>query len=175
MKDSKAFIIALIGISLSFCLSVSAQYFPSKGEIWQQQKPAEAGLNEQALLEAVKFAEENEYSGSRDLRIAILKGFAREPYHDILGPTKKRGGQAGMIIKDGFVVAQWGDIKRVDMTFSAGYNDDINKTKAVLNKLIDEDQRILRDPEPFVAVSQLADNAVNYAVKVSILVLAATV
>ena len=118
MKDSKAFIIALIGISLSFCLSVSAQYFPSKGEIWQQQKPAEAGLNEQALLEAVKFAEENEYSGSRDLRIAILKGFAREPYHDILGPTKKRGGPAGMIIKDGFVVAQWGDIKRVDMTFS---------------------------------------------------------
>ena len=56
--------------------------------------------------------------------------------------------------------------RRVDMTFSTGYNDDINKTKAVLNKLIDEDQRILRDPEPFVAVSQLADSAVNYVVRV---------
>jgi len=56
--------------------------------------------------------------------------------------------------------------RRVDMTFSAGYNDDINKIKTVLNKLIDEDQRILRDPEPFVAVSQLAGSAVNYVVKV---------
>ena len=56
--------------------------------------------------------------------------------------------------------------RRVDMTFSTGYNDDIKKTKAVLNKLIDEDERILKDPEPFVAVSQLADSAVEYDVKV---------
>lgn len=56
--------------------------------------------------------------------------------------------------------------RRVDMTFSAGYNDDINKIKTILNKLIDEDERILRDPEPFVAVSQLAGSAVNYVVKV---------
>ena len=56
--------------------------------------------------------------------------------------------------------------RRVDMTFGAGYNDDINKIKTILNKLIDEDQRILKDPEPFVAVSQLAGSAVNYVVKV---------
>ena len=56
--------------------------------------------------------------------------------------------------------------RRVDMTFSTGYNDDINKTKTVLNKLIDEDERILRDPEPFVAVSQLADSTVNFVVRV---------
>ena len=52
------------------------------------------------------------------LAIAILKGFAREPFHEILGPTKERGVPAGMIIKNGYVVAKWGDIKRVDMTFS---------------------------------------------------------
>jgi len=56
--------------------------------------------------------------------------------------------------------------RRVDMTFSTGYNDDIKKTKDVLNNLIDEDERILRDPEPFVAISQLADSAVNFVVKV---------
>ena len=56
--------------------------------------------------------------------------------------------------------------RRVDMTFSTGYSDDINKTKAVLNKLIDEDQRIIRNPEPFVAISQLAESTVNYVVKV---------
>ncbi len=70
------------------------------------------------LKEAVDFARKNEYSGSRDLRIAILKGFEREPFHEILGPTKKRGGPAGMILKKGYLVAQWGDTERVDMTFS---------------------------------------------------------
>jgi CubicO group peptidase (beta-lactamase class C family) len=71
-----------------------------------------------ALQEAVHFAESNEYSGSRDLRIAILKGFEQEPYHEILGPTKKRGGPAGMILYKGHRVAEWGELRRVDMTFS---------------------------------------------------------
>ena len=31
---------------------------------------------------------------------------------------KQRGGPAGMVIKNGYIVAQWGDVKRVDMTFS---------------------------------------------------------
>ncbi|WP_332607930.1 serine hydrolase, partial [Klebsiella pneumoniae] len=46
------------------------------------------------------------------------KGFAHEPYHKILGPTKKRGGPAGLILKNGYQITSWGDIKRVDMTFS---------------------------------------------------------
>jgi len=52
------------------------------------------------------------------LRIATLESFAREPYHELEGPTKKRGGPAGVIIRNGYVVAQWGDLDRVDMTFS---------------------------------------------------------
>ncbi len=92
-------------------------YFPPRHN-WEAKNPTEMGLNQQALNEAIQYAEENEYSGSRDLRIAILKGFSTEPYHQILGPTKKRGGPAGMIIKDGYVVGQWGDVDRVDMTFS---------------------------------------------------------
>lgn len=118
MRVYRVFFVVLISLVVGSSFNVSAQYFPTKGELWQEVEPGKVGFSEQALLEAVKFAEENEYSGSRDLRIAILQGFAREPYHDVLGPTKKRGGPAGMIIKDGYVVAQWGDIKRVDMTFS---------------------------------------------------------
>ena len=68
------------------------------------------------------------YSGERDLRIAILKGFAREPYHQILGPTKKRGGPAGIILKNGYQIASWGAIQRVDMTFSV--------TKSYLSTLV---------------------------------------
>ena len=35
-----------------------------------------------------------------------------------MGPTKERGGPAGLIIKNGYIVAQWGDVNRVDMTNS---------------------------------------------------------
>ena len=52
------------------------------------------------------------------MRIAILRGFSKEPYHKILGPTKKRGGPAGMILKNGYQIASWGSVERVDMTFS---------------------------------------------------------
>lgn len=93
-------------------------YFPKQNARWHEKTPKELKVDAENLQEAVAFAEENEYSGSRDLRIAILKGFEREPFHQILGPTKKRGGPAGMILKNGYVIAKWGDTKRVDMTFS---------------------------------------------------------
>ena len=93
-------------------------YFPERNVIWQEKLPKDVGIDKVKLEKAVDFAEANEYSGSRDLRIAILKGFEREPFHKILGPTKKRGGPAGMILKNGYLVAKWGDTKRVDMTFS---------------------------------------------------------
>ncbi|TDQ32717.1 CubicO group peptidase (beta-lactamase class C family) [Zeaxanthinibacter enoshimensis] len=107
---------------LMLCLGLtgilSAQnYFPGRGD-WEQKDVKEAGMKPAALEDAVSFATANEYGGSRDLRIAILKGFEREPFHEILGPTKKRGGPAGMILKNGYLVKQWGDTERVDMTFS---------------------------------------------------------
>ena len=106
-------------MSLGFCdLQAQEYYFPERNEIWQEKAPKDYKLDAQVLKMAVDFAKENEYSGSRDLRIAILKGFEREPFHEILGPTKKRGGPAGMILKNGYLVASWGDTKRVDMTFS---------------------------------------------------------
>ncbi|WP_299116225.1 serine hydrolase [uncultured Winogradskyella sp.] len=101
-----------------YCVSAQVEYFPKKNEVWEEKAPADVDIDSEWLNDAVEFAKNNEYSGSRDLRIAILKGFAREPFHDILGPTKKRGGPAGLILKDGYVVAKWGDTKRVDMTFS---------------------------------------------------------
>ena len=104
-----------------FTLSVQAQknnYFPQPNEEWKQKDPADYKIDENKLSEAISFAQMNEYSGSRDLRIAILKGFEKEPFHEILGPTKKRGGPAGMILKNGYIISKWGSTNRVDMTFS---------------------------------------------------------
>ena len=113
---SPALIIGLLTSPLALC-DEQRLYFPAKGE-WQTQSPESLNINPQKLNEAVSFAQKNEYSGSRDLRIAILEGFKAEPFHEILGPTKKRGGPAGLVLKNGYIAAQWGDLQRVDMTFS---------------------------------------------------------
>ncbi len=102
----------------NFLSAQQNQYFPERGDIWEERAPSYFGIAEDQIQKAVDFAVDNEYAGAKDLRIAILKGFEKEPYHSILGPTKKRGGPAGLILKDGYVIAKWGDTKRVDMTFS---------------------------------------------------------
>ncbi len=93
-------------------------YYPPAGGPWESREPASLGLDPTLLAEAVAFAEQHEYSGPRDLRRAILEGFQREPFHEILGPVKQRGGPAGIILKNGYQVASWGEVRRVDMTFS---------------------------------------------------------
>ncbi len=104
-----------------FCAQLSFSqegiYFPERNE-WEKRNPADFGVNKTLLSAAIDSVKKNEYSGPVDLRQAILKGFEREPYHTILGPTKRRGGPAGMILKNGYVIAEWGDTRRVDMTFS---------------------------------------------------------
>lgn len=99
-------------------LAQNISYFPERGAKWASKSPSELQVKTTVLQEAVDFAKANEYSGPRDLRLAIIKGFEREPFHVLRGPTKKRGGPAGMILKNGYVIAEWGDTKRVDMTFS---------------------------------------------------------
>lgn len=91
-------------------------YFPS--EKWETKSPSEFGYNEKKINQAIDFVIKNQNPGNKDLRVEILKGFSSEPYHSILGPTKKRGETNGLIIKDGYIIASWGDTKRVDMTFS---------------------------------------------------------
>ena len=102
----------------NFAVAQTSYFFPENNIEWPEKSPKDFNVDSKKLQEAVAFAEQNEYSGSRDLRIAILKGFEREPFHQILGPTKMRGGPAGLILKNGYVIAKWGDTKRVDMTFS---------------------------------------------------------
>ncbi len=55
--------------------------------------------------------------------------------------------------------------RRVDWTFGIGYGDDVDKAKEVIKGLCDQDPRILKDPELFIAVSALADSSVNFAVR----------
>lgn len=56
--------------------------------------------------------------------------------------------------------------RRVDFTFGIGYGDSVDQAKKVLLKIAAEDERILKDPAPFVGVSALADSSVNFAFRV---------
>lgn len=56
--------------------------------------------------------------------------------------------------------------RRVDWTFGIGYGDDYDKAKETLLKYIEADERIKKDPAPFIALSALADSSVNIVVRV---------
>lgn len=56
--------------------------------------------------------------------------------------------------------------RRVDWVFGIAYGDDYDKAKSVLMKFINEDERIQKDPEPFIALHALADSSVNIVVRV---------
>ena len=58
------------------------------------------------------------------------------------------------------------DRRRVDWVFGIAYGDDVDKAYEVLKRLIAEDERILGDPEPFMALHALADSSVNIVVRV---------
>jgi CubicO group peptidase (beta-lactamase class C family) len=91
-------------------------YFPDSN--WQTKKPAELKMNAALIDSAISFAIHNDSKTDYDLRIANLKAYANEPNYRIAGPMRERGKPAGIILKNGYIVAQWGDVKRVDMTFS---------------------------------------------------------
>lgn len=99
---------------------VAAQpYFPERHQ-WDTSTPAEAGFDSERLEAAVAFARDAAVTEPTDLHQVITDSFApREPDFRILGPTSPRDEDSGIILKGGRIVAEWGDVHRVDMTFSA--------------------------------------------------------
>lgn len=110
----KSFLTLFLINIIFYSTTAQEMYFPS-ADSWEKKEGSEYQID---LSKAIEFAENNEYSESRDLRQVILKGFQHEPYHQILGPTKRRGGPAGIILKNGYIIGEWGETERVDMTFS---------------------------------------------------------
>ena len=56
--------------------------------------------------------------------------------------------------------------RRVDVMACIGYDDDIDRAREILKSIIDADERVLKDPEPLIAVAELADSSVNLTVRV---------
>lgn len=87
-------------------------------DYWERRDAETLGLNKKILHSAVEFALRNEIGWPIDVRKANVGQDAPE-WAAKLGPMKNRGHSSGVIVKDGFIVAEWGDIDRVDLTYSA--------------------------------------------------------
>ncbi|MDR9419403.1 serine hydrolase domain-containing protein [Gracilimonas sp.] len=93
-------------------------YYPGEWGNWEKRSAEELGLNAEKIQEAIQFAQDNESGNPRSMEENHYGTFGREPFGDGIGPFKDRGEQTGIIIKDGYIVAEWGEPFRVDMTHS---------------------------------------------------------
>jgi CubicO group peptidase (beta-lactamase class C family) len=105
--------------ALLLAASTFAQtYFPERRD-WQKRTPEEMGMSSSLLKEAIDFAITNESKAPKDLALDHeLSAFGREPYAELIGPTTVRAPMNGLVIRGGYVVAEWGETNKVDMTFS---------------------------------------------------------
>jgi len=93
-------------------------YFPDRFD-WQRRAAQQAGFDASALDEAIRFAAANESPAPKDQALAQAQSFgASEPFSSLIGPTKARAALNGLVIHRGYVVAEWGDTRSVDMTHS---------------------------------------------------------
>ncbi len=119
-------------------------YFPPARD-WQHQSPALLGFDSIKLSEAIRFAIASESKNPRSMELSHEMTFARAPYGESIGPFKDRGDPTGIIIRNGYIVAEWGEPTRVDMTHSV--------TKSFLSTVVGlaVDQGLIRDVNDTVA------------------------
>jgi CubicO group peptidase (beta-lactamase class C family) len=121
-----------------------APYWPDRE--WQRRTPAQVGMSAAKIDEAIAFAKANESAEPRDLERAHHLGpFGREPFSAGAGPFKPRGDLTGLVIRHGYLVSEWGEPDRVDMTFSV--------TKSFLSSVVGlaYDRKLIRSLDDPVA------------------------
>lgn len=74
----------------------------------------------------------------------------------IIIPNAKLGG-------DNIINYSAQETRRVDITVGVSYDADLKQVRAILEEIVSNDERILKDPSHLIAVSELADNSVNFA------------
>src|SRR5262245_33485800 len=95
----------------------AAVYYPAPGDKWELRKPEQVGMNPALLAEAIDFAKQQKEPKSIAEVIAARQ--RQESHPEIIGPTKERGEINGLVLRHGYIVAEFGDTERADMTFSA--------------------------------------------------------
>ncbi len=98
--------------------SSAEPYYPPAGQ-WERRAPALVAMDPALVDSAIAFAKSMESTAPRDLRAEHWASpFGREPLAEPIGPFKERGEMTGIILRHGYLVAEWGEPERVDLTFS---------------------------------------------------------
>src|SRR5688500_13498654 len=84
--------------ALASASATSARYFPPPGDAWERRSPAAVGMDSARLASAVELALASEIPWLRDMQAQVARNTEREPYPDILGPVKDRGGPSGVVL-----------------------------------------------------------------------------
>jgi CubicO group peptidase (beta-lactamase class C family) len=146
---------------LAFAASapLAQDYVPPRGD-WARRAPEAVGLDPARLAEAIAFARENESDAPRDLALAHARGFGREPYGDAVGPFLTRGPQTGVVLRHGYLVAEWGEPERVDPTFSVAKSFLSSVAAlAVADGLIGLDEEVWRSQAPVTVLGDVGPDA----------------
>ena len=112
-------LIALLAGFGSALAQPAPPYFPDRFE-WQHRTPQQVGMDAAALDEALRLVATLENPAPKDQAIAWAKTFgSAEPgFGGLIGLTSTRAAINGVIVRRGYVVAEWGDTQRVDMSHS---------------------------------------------------------
>jgi CubicO group peptidase (beta-lactamase class C family) len=97
-----------------------AAYVPPAAH-WEVRAPAAVGMRADALQAAIAWHRAHESPWRRDFVTPQGRyiGVADEPPDsEPLGPVRPRQDVNGVVIRHGYLVAEWGDTQRVDMSFS---------------------------------------------------------
>lgn len=120
MKQRNSFFVCILLIffcSFSFAQKTTTTYFPPAGK-WEQRTPSSMGIKETVLNDAIALAKAGESKNPRSMEINHYRTFGKEPFGEGIGPFADRGEATGIIIYKGYIVAQWGEPERCDMTHS---------------------------------------------------------
>jgi small conductance mechanosensitive channel len=84
----------------------------------------------------------------------------------ILSPQSKRIIIPNGAVSNGSIVNYSAEGKiRVDMVIGISYDSDIDKAKAILMEVLENNDRVMKEPAPFVGVTEMADSSVNLVVR----------
>lgn len=110
----------MLAVLVPGCSSAPADssYFPRAGDDWEHRAAVDVGMDSLLLAEAVSFAIENEPDTPRDLESWMRSRVGDDPYGELIGDLKPRGGPNGLVLRHGYIIAEWGDTRRVDVTYS---------------------------------------------------------
>ena len=127
----------LVSIILVLTVNAQSSYVPPVGA-WERRTPEAAKFDSVKLKEAVDFAIASESKAPRSQELGQAQTFGREPFGEGIGLFKDRSEPTGLIIRNGYIVAVWGEPERVDMTHSV--------TKSFLSAVVGlaYDRRLIR-------------------------------